>query len=96
VLNVRATSFSLLKELAIYFNAPLTMRVMRHAPRVGISRIREERGLITKEGEPFRRFLLQVGLAFLGREEWSGQQSYHPSQFDGGKRASCSWDNSSS
>jgi hypothetical protein len=33
--------------------------------------------LITKEGESFRRFLLQVGLTFLGREGWSGQQSYH-------------------
>jgi hypothetical protein len=59
-------------------------------------RIREERELITKEGEPFRRFLLQVGLTFLGPEGWFGQQSYHPLQFNGGKRVSCSWDNSSS
>jgi hypothetical protein len=74
----------------MYVNAPLTMRVMRHTPRVGISRIREERELINKEGEPFHRFLLQVGMTFLGREGWSGQQSYHPSQFDGGERVSCS------
>jgi hypothetical protein len=62
----------------------------------GVSRVREERKLLTKEGEPFRRFLLQAGLTSLGGEGWPEQQSYHPSQSGGSKRVSCSWDNSSS